>query len=341
MDVQPSAPARNWSPGGSTISMTTTARSSEAFSEVSIEVSVVMPVYNAERYLDESLGSILGQEGVALALVVIDDASTDGSLAALDRAAARDPRVRVLRASHRGIVATLEDGIAAARAPIIARMDADDVAVPGRLAAQLDYLRAHPDCVAVGAATEMTDSRGLPQWIARPPVGHAEIDAEALGGNGMAMVHGAMMMRRQAVLDVGGYRPHFNLVEDLDLVLRLAEHGRLANLPDIYMRYRQHAGSTCALNTDAQTELKREAIREAYARRGRPLPPEPICSPERRLAPAPQALLWALVALRRGRLAIAASHGADAVRLLPRSPAEVIRTIRSVAYFLKRRLERM
>src|SRR5258706_14041022 len=113
-------------------------------------VSVVMPVYNGERYLASAIDSILAQTFTDFELIAVDDGSTDSSLPMLKRYAERDPRVRVISRPNTGIVGALSDAIAAARAPLIARMDADDLSLPLRFERQVAYLSGHPQCVLVG-----------------------------------------------------------------------------------------------------------------------------------------------------------------------------------------------
>ena len=115
-------------------------------------VSVVMPVYNAEGFVEAAARSILDQTFTDLELIAVDDGSTDGSGAILDRLAAADPRLRIVRRPNTGVTGALNDGLAAARAPLIARMDADDVSAPTRLEKQLAYLDAHPDIGLLGCA---------------------------------------------------------------------------------------------------------------------------------------------------------------------------------------------
>jgi glycosyltransferase involved in cell wall biosynthesis len=105
-------------------------------------VSVVLPVYNAQRYVAAALESVLGQSMSDLEVIAIDDGSSDGSLAEMERIAAADARVRLVSRPNRGLVATLNEGVAAAGGEWIARMDADDVSLPERFATQLDFMQS-------------------------------------------------------------------------------------------------------------------------------------------------------------------------------------------------------
>src|SRR5207237_7493623 len=118
-------------------------------------VSVLLPVWNGEAFLEQAMESILRQTLSSFELIVIDDGSTDRTAAIADEFASRDDRVRVLRRPHEGLSATLNAGIAAARGEYVARMDADDISVPDRLQKQVAYLDAHPGSVALGTWIEV------------------------------------------------------------------------------------------------------------------------------------------------------------------------------------------
>ncbi|HMU37944.1 MAG TPA: glycosyltransferase [Pseudomonadota bacterium] len=285
-------------------------------------VSVMMPVFNAGGFVEQAAGSILGQTMRDLELIVIDDGSTDVSAMILRRLAVEDRRVRFLSRKNEGIVATRNQVLSMARADLVACMDADDISHPQRLARQVRYMKEHPECVALGSAIVVVDPEGQP--IKAPPVAltHAEIDAQLLCGYGWALVQPSAMMRRDAVEKIGGYRAKYDLVEDLDLFLRLAEVGSLANLPEPLLRFRQHFQSTCVTHASEQTDLKVEVVRETYLRRGLPVP-EPLVLPkETRLTGCAQHLSWASFALGQGKFRQAARHLQNALRTVPKSPHE-------------------
>lgn len=203
-------------------------------------VSVVMPVHNGGRYLDAAIDSIRAQSLTELELILIDDGSTDGSGERMQAHAAADPRLSVLRIPHSGVATALNTGLAAARAPLIARMDADDIALPQRMQCQLAAMHARPEVAALGTGIEAIDADGRVTGSAMPGGDPAEIRAALLRAN--CLHHPTVMMRRDIVLAAGGYRPIFTAAEDYDLWLRLSEHHDLSNLPDLLLRYRGHAG---------------------------------------------------------------------------------------------------
>jgi glycosyltransferase involved in cell wall biosynthesis len=121
-------------------------------------VTVLLPVHDAERYLAEAVESILAQSFGDFELLAIDDGSRDGSAAILDAYARRDARVRVVRRPHEGLIATLNEGLALARGELVARMDADDVALPQRLERQAERLDRDPGLLCIGGAFEVIDA---------------------------------------------------------------------------------------------------------------------------------------------------------------------------------------
>ncbi len=207
-------------------------------------ISVVLAVLNGATYIVEAVSSILTQTYQEFELLVIDDGSTDDTRALLAPLAARDRRLVVLAEPHRGLVGSLNHGISIARGSLIARMDADDVALPGRFAAQIAYLDAHPDCVVVGTSILKVNADG--QTVAKKSIPRLRLPTfepmtfpPQIGG----VPHPTAMIRASALAKVGGYRPYFYNAEDRDLWARLWTIGRVHQLPEVALRYRVHAGS--------------------------------------------------------------------------------------------------
>ena len=190
-----------------------------------------MPVYNAEQFVAEAVESILNQTFGNFEFLILDDGSTDGSLEILRRYADRDPRIHLTSRANKGVVASLNELLDQARGEFIARMDADDVAMPERFQKQVDFLRATPGTSWSEARCKSSTPRGIPlcEWCTVQD--HEVIDSTYLRGEHVTvMSHPSIMMYRDAVLAVGKYHP-IKTSEDVDLFLRLAEYGRIANIP--------------------------------------------------------------------------------------------------------------
>lgn len=196
-------------------------------------LSVLLPAYNAADTIRAAAESVLNGTTAALELIIVDDGSTDGTGAAVVDLAS-DRRVRVISRPNKGLSASLNEAIAYASAPFIARMDADDVSMPDRFEAQLRYLADNPDVVMVGGQIRRI-IRGEIESTSQLPLKHDEIVAALVRGQ-HAICHPTVMIRRSALDLVGGYWEH-GLAEDWDMYLRLAEVGRIANIDQHVLDY--------------------------------------------------------------------------------------------------------
>jgi glycosyltransferase involved in cell wall biosynthesis len=199
-----------------------------------------MPVYNGQRYVDQAIASVLGQGYDDFEFVIIDDGSTDTTSRILTKWAARDSRIAVHRSPrNEGIPAALNRGLSLARGEYVARQDADDLCVAGRLAKQVEVLDADPSVVLVSAAYEYIDSAGRSRGIRKRQGAPAVIEylmhfSNSIGG------HGQVMFRRDSVLALGNYCVEYSLSQDYDLWSRLVQRGRIVVLPIVGMRHRLH-----------------------------------------------------------------------------------------------------
>jgi hypothetical protein len=261
-------------------------------------ISVVMPVYNAEKYLVQAVASIIEQSSRDWELICVNDGSTDNSGRILGWFAEQDNRIRVINQKNLGIVAALNGGCTIARAPLICRMDADDVALPDRLERQSLFMRRHPNCTVVGAAIVEIDADGEPLHVSSLPNEHAAI-VDNLLHRRTGHFHPTTMFRAAALEAVGGYRAKYQWIEDHDLWLRLAQRGNLANISEPLLCYRQHAGSVCWQRASQQRQLMNDLLREAYSARGRETPTSVILEHEAsRSAAGPGK--WARIAAKGG-----------------------------------------
>jgi glycosyltransferase involved in cell wall biosynthesis len=280
-----------------------------------------MPVYNAKAYVRQAVESILTQTFGDFEFIIIDDGSTDESPAILRELAKKDLRIHLTSRLNTGYAKALNEALQQARGQYIARMDADDIAMPDRFEKQVAYLRQHPQVVLVGSRILMIDPLGTPLHTPEHKLTHDEIQQQLLEGSGWAVVHPAAMMVREQVMALGGYRTELEPSEDLDLFLRLTERGQAANLSDVLLHYRQHPKSVNHTRFEQQNRNKRIIITEAYARRGLELPVD--WTPPRRNIMPPRAELnmWAWSALKKGHIKAARQHALALMKMAPLSPA--------------------
>jgi glycosyltransferase involved in cell wall biosynthesis len=202
------------------------------------KLSVLMPVYNGARFLAEAIESVLGQTFADFEFLILDDGSDDETPAILAAYAAKDTRIRSARRARRGLVATLNDGLAQVRSNLVARMDADDVAHPERLERQYRHMTAAQEVWVLGTQCDLVDANGRRSPAPKPmPTAAPDVADAMLCYN--AVHHPTVVMRRDPILKLGGYRPAYRHAEDYDLWLRVVEAGgRIANLDWIGLSYR-------------------------------------------------------------------------------------------------------
>ena len=282
-------------------------------------LTVVLPVRNAAAYLQRALDSLRAQTFDRFAVLAIDD-STDASWEILQ--SVRDPRFTAIRGKARGLAHTLNQGLALASTPYVARMDADDRSLPERFARQFEALEADARLLLVGSQARVIDA-------ADAPIGPlVALDDDAAIRRAFAVmncfVHGSVVFRREAVLQAGGYRPVF--AEDYDLWRRVAERGRVANHPDILYEWRANpAGASRSRRAEQRKVIEALAddVWQAWFAETGPAPREAwpeIWRPglDPRYA-SNLHLLFARGYLKRGRRSLAFSHVRAALALRPRS----------------------
>jgi len=204
-------------------------------------VSVVLPVRNGAADLPRAVASILQQTFTDFELIAINNGSTDGTAEILDRVS--DPRVRVVYQENIGLAAALNRGIALARGRYVARQDHDDLAMPTRLARQVEFMEAHPRCALLGTRAEIRTGDRPASRFHDHPADDAALRFELLFDN--PFVHSSVMLRKSAVEAAGGYTtdPLRQPPEDYELWSRLARCWEVANLPERLTVYRETRGS--------------------------------------------------------------------------------------------------
>lgn len=223
-------------------------------------VSVVMPVHNAGDYLEAAIRSIIGQSLTDFEFIILDDGSTDGSLEILRRWARSDGRIRLIENERRSGAAHSSNQVTrAASAPLIARMDADDVAAPARLERQVRVLSDRPDAVMVGALSDTIDGRSR-------RVRAADYGRLVRRSAFAPFAHSTVMFRREAFERAGGYRSAAEKWEDVDLFLRMAAQGPVLVLAEPLLHYRQTGASTRSIDGEARLERSMALLYRAIDR---------------------------------------------------------------------------
>jgi glycosyltransferase involved in cell wall biosynthesis len=204
-------------------------------------ISVLLPVYNCEKYLGAALESVLRQTYQTFEVLVVDDGSVDNSYAVAKRFG--DPRIRVLRQENQGLAAALNVGLAQVRGKYVARQDADDISLPERLGRQVEFLERHPECALLGTAAQIFEGDKPTERFHRHPTDCPRLRFELLLNN--PFVHTSVMFRKDAVLSLGGYStdPSRQPPEDYELWSRLARKWEVRNLADVLVHYRETPGS--------------------------------------------------------------------------------------------------
>ncbi|OGV49404.1 MAG: hypothetical protein A2X49_00575 [Lentisphaerae bacterium GWF2_52_8] len=230
-------------------------------------VSVVMGVYNGERYLTEAVESILAQSYRDFEFIIIDDASSDKTPEILTDYAKRDARVKVFRLENNsGLTKALNHGIKKSSGRFIARQDADDISLPGRLAAQLAYLEKNPEIALCGtqicSGPKINGELDFVSTLPRSPL----ICRIAMLSWGGCHPHGSVMFRRDALENANLYDETIPVAQDYDLMLRISESQPTANLITCHYFYRTHQEQISARKAQEQTAILAEAKEKAYAK---------------------------------------------------------------------------
>jgi len=212
-----------------------------------------MPVHDGAPWVRDAVASILAQTLEDLELIVVDDGSTDATPGIL--AEVRDSRLRVERRPPSGLTRTLNVALGLARSALLARLDADDLALPERLERQRAFLAAHAEVGLLGTGAREVDEAGRTVREIRPPADDRAIRRALIRRN--PFVHSSVMMRRNVLERVGGYDEALPVAQDYDLWMRMSQHTRLANLPEPLVVRRLVPGRVSAVRDDER--LRTEA----------------------------------------------------------------------------------
>lgn len=213
------------------------------------KITVLMPVYNCELYIKEAVDSILNQTFIDFEFLIIDDASTDETLAIIKSFC--DPRIQLIeKPLNTGYTNSLNQGLKLAKGEYIARMDGDDISVPERFEKQVSFLDANPDIVLCGTLYKVIGMDKICQY----PLTHEEIKVKLISGCYIA--HPTVMIRK-SIFNLKGleYDSLMEPAEDYDLWSRIVFLGKVANIGEVLLEYRIHANQTSALRNKSQLDI--------------------------------------------------------------------------------------
>lgn len=229
-------------------------------------VSVIMSVYNGERYVAQTIESILKQTFADFEFIIVNNGSTDGTLKILEKYAALDERIHLISHGNHGMPRAINEILPQTRGEFIANMEADDIALPERLALQVKFLQQHHNVLAVSGCFELIDEKGRLLTRMSVPQDDAEIQKLLLAGH-CSLWHPCALMRRTPLIEVG-YDNAFTIAYEMPLWLKLGEMGELANLQETLLQYRLHSSSSSEQNMKVQRQQARMACEQAWQRRG-------------------------------------------------------------------------
>jgi len=204
-------------------------------------ISVLMPAYNASVFIAPAIESILNQTFQDFELIIVDDGSTDNTVDIIKSYIDLDKRIKIIQIGHAGICHALNIGIQESKYSWIARMDADDVALPRRLEKQINAAQANPQVVIWGSYVQHISSTGQVLSLQKHgPITEEEYCSLIREGEIPYVPHPTMLIRKDVLLKAGGYDPQFTVTQDLDLVSRMSEHGPILVVPEPLLLYRVH-----------------------------------------------------------------------------------------------------
>jgi glycosyltransferase involved in cell wall biosynthesis len=232
-------------------------------------ISVLMPVYNAERFLRQAVDSILEQTYADFELIAIDDGSKDASGTILDEYAAQDPRVRVFHQENQGLVTTLNRAIELSHGEYLARQDGDDVSFPLRFEQQAAVLDSQPDVVLVSGGFEVFDEEDEFLYREVLPTDDQEIKRAMYLRNPIG--HGSVMFRKDAALAAGLYSDQHGPTEDYELWSRLAKQGKFAAVEQAVYHWRVNPAGITSNSNKVMLEIMRGHIDRLWLEQAPPL----------------------------------------------------------------------
>ena len=226
----------------------------------SVPITVLMPVYNGEKYLKEAIDSVLGQTFADFELLIVNDGSTDNTVKLIEEYS--DKRIRLINRANGGVSAALNTGLKEAKGKYIARFDADDVCYPYRLERQYAFMEANPGYIVIGSDADYMSEEGDPlfKYI---NIGHTPEEIEERINTYCPFVHSSVFYLKDPVIISGGYEVNAHSFEDYFLWMRLIKKGKLLNFTDPLIKVRFNSSSVTVDEKDREPiflEIKKKAL---------------------------------------------------------------------------------
>jgi len=231
------------------------------------KISVILPVYNAGKFIEEAVNSILTQTFTDFELIIINDGSTDNSLTLLERLATKDQRIVLVSRENKGLIATLNEAITLAKGDFIARMDADDIALPQRFEKQYMHLVQHSDVAVLGTGYRFMSESGVIGRKRRTLSVYEDIKASLFFGNPIA--HPSVMINYHLLGEQFFYLDEYKTIEDFELWCRIAKQYKIENLKEVLLYYRVLPNSISGNNIEQQVALAAKVLTEQPLLKGR------------------------------------------------------------------------
>lgn len=288
-------------------------------------VSVVMPVFNGEKYIAKAVESILNQTMTEIELIVVNDGSTDNTDSLLKELSNFDSRVKVIFHQNKGVSLSRNIAIGEAKAEFIALMDADDVSEPTRLQKQYDFLNNNPEVVALASQVNFICPRGVKISSSNFNTQHEQIELALLEDDGQHFCQPSVMFRKDKGISIGLYDQSLKMGEDVDFFLRLALIGKLHTLDEPLLNYRRHTSNATASDNIVMHDFDLVYLKNAWAMRQRDFPEDFVHwsvhhTPRSRESYFHQ---WGWNALKKGELSIARKYAVDLIKINPFSVANL------------------
>ncbi|SKB26457.1 glycosyltransferase [Malaciobacter marinus] len=226
-------------------------------------VSVVMSVYNSEKYLHEAIESILNQTYTNFEFIIINDGSTDSSLSIIEENMKKDERIVLISRENKGLPYSLNEGIEKAQGKYIARMDADDISLTSRFEEQVRFMEENAEIGICGTAIEVFSEKEINSKIYKNPENHSEMKVRLLFS--VCFAHPSVMIKKEILNKYGlEYNIHYTNAQDYELWSKISEVTTMANISKILLKYRVSENSITTITDTKRSELRYKLLSDVF-----------------------------------------------------------------------------